>query len=209
MTASAEPIPLDRDASHAEQARTLVLEGRIDEAAVLLHRQLGSRMKGNLRRHGVPEEDAEELVDDIWMRFIQTCRNIRVPAVVWLWTNARSILVEWVRAKGALKRGGRGESRLEVRVDDEALDVIIEAMEAPNVPGWLKLCVERAAHLLEHEDPNRAHVLWLWFTGHSAADIAVVFGATPPPTPEQETAARGRVFEATRKARKYFAHCND
>jgi len=52
-------------------------------------------------------------------------------------------------------------------------------------------------------------VLWLWYRGHSAAEIAVIYGATPPPNEKQETAARNRVLVSTRKAREYFQHCRD
>ncbi|QIL73085.1 sigma-70 family RNA polymerase sigma factor [Diaphorobacter sp. HDW4B] len=199
----------DRDSLAAEQAMQHVLRGELEQAALHLHRQLGSRVMGFLRRHRVPESDAEELLSDVWMKFIRSRCDEQIRPVVWLWTIVQSVLVDWVRERGALKRGGSGQERLEVLLNDDVLDVMVESIESAETPGWLKLCIERAAHQLERDDPNRAHVLWLWYSGQSAADIAVVFGASPPPTPKQETAARNRVLEATRKARDYFEHCRD
>jgi DNA-directed RNA polymerase specialized sigma24 family protein len=184
--------------------------GQIEQAAVCLHTRLGRRVIAYLRRHRVPEADAEELVSDVWIKFLQNPCDDRMRPVVWLWTMVQSVLVDWARERGALKRGGSGEARLEVELNDEAfVERLMEGMESPQAPAWLKLCIERAAHQLELDDPSRAHVLWLWYRGHSAAEIAVIYGATPPPSDKQETAARNRVLVATRKARDYFQHCRD
>lgn len=199
----------DRDALATQEAMALIQAGKTEQAARHLHATMTQRVLGFLRRHRVPEDDAQELVLDIWIKFIRSPYDGRTQPVVWFWGVVQSVLVDWARERSALKRGGAGEERLEVRVDDDTLEVIINALEGTNTPAWLKLCIERAAHQLEQDDPNRAHVLWLWFSGHSAADIAVVFGATPPPSTKQETAARNRVLEATRKARDYFGHCKD
>ena len=119
------------------------------------------------------------------------------------------MLIDWARDRNALKRGGKGEDRLQVELDEETLEVLIGAIESTAAPAWLKLCIERAAHQMQVDDPNRANVLWLWYRGHSAAEIAVIYGASPPPSEKQEIAARNRVLAATRKARDYFQHCKD
>lgn len=204
-----EPTHTDRDAAAAQAAMDFVLAGQLEKAAIHLHRNLGSRINGYMRRHRVPEADAEELVSEVWVKFLRSRYDGQTRPVVWLWTIVQSVLVDWARERSAQKRGGAGEDRLEIQVDEDTLDVLINSTESPNAPGWLKLCIERAAHQLELDDPNRAHVLWLWYSGQSAADIAVVFGANPPPTSKQETAARNRVLEATRKAREYFQHCKE
>jgi DNA-directed RNA polymerase specialized sigma24 family protein len=199
----------DRDAESADTAMNLIQAGELEKAAIHLHRSLGSRLISYFRRHRVPEADAEELVSEVWIKFLRSRYDGQTRPVVWLWTIVQSVLVDWARERSAQKRGGSGEDRLEVQVDEDAFEVLINATESPNTPGWLKLCIERAAHQLEQDDPSRSHVLWLWYSGQSAADIAVVFGAPPPPTPKQETAARNRVLEATRKAREYFQHCKE
>lgn len=208
-TPTTPPPPPDRDAQAAQQAMDLVQSGQLQQAAVYLHRNMGSRVEGFFRRHRVPQDDAEELVSDVWVKFLGSRYDNQIPPIAWFWRIVRSVLLDWVRQRDAQKRGGSGEDRLPIEVDEETLEILINSVESGNAPAWLKLCIERAAHKLEQDDPNRSHVLWLWFSGHSAADIAVVFGADPPPTDKQETAARNRVLEATRKARDYFAHCKD
>jgi DNA-directed RNA polymerase specialized sigma24 family protein len=170
---------------------------------------LGARVLGYLRRHRVPEADAEELVTDVWMKFLGSHYDGQARPVVWLWTIVQSVWVDWARARASQKRGGSGEERLEVEVDAQTLEALADAVQAPNAPGWLRLCLERAAWQLEQDDPNRAHVLWLWYSGQSATEIAIVFGAKPPPNAKQEAAARNRVLEATRRARAYFEHCKE
>lgn len=199
----------DNDALAAQAIADFIRTRQAERAANVFYQRLGSRILGFLRRHRVPEADAEELVNDVCMKLLTSPCPANVRPVVWLWTVVNSVLVDWARKRGARKRGGAGEDALEVRVDEETQEVLIESQIAPDAPPWLRLCVERAAHELQVQDPNRAHVLYLSFHGHSAADVAVVFGATPPPTKQQETAARNRVLEAVRKARDFFAHCKE
>lgn len=200
---------IDHDAQAARQAMDWVLQGERERAAVHLHRTLGSRVLGYLRRHRVPDQDAEELVTDIWMKFLCSRYEEQVRPVVWLWMIARSVLIDWVRARTSQKRAGADGDALEIELDAQTLETIAHAAETADAPAWLRLCIERAARQLELDDPNRAHVLWLWYSGQSAAEIAVVFGAKPPPNAKQEAAARNRVLEAVRKARAYFQHCKD
>lgn len=199
----------DNDALAAQAIADFIRTRQAERAANVFCQRLGSRILGFLRRHRVPEADAEELVSDVCMKLLGSPCPAEVRPVVWLWTVVNSVLVDWARKRGAQKRGGAGEDALEVRVDEETQDVLIESQIAPDTPPWLKLCVERAAHELQVQDPNRAHVLYLSFHGHSAAEVAVVFGAKPPPTKQQETAARNRVLEAMKKARDFFSHCKE
>jgi DNA-directed RNA polymerase specialized sigma24 family protein len=194
----------------AEQAVALLRAQQVEQAALLLHRCLAGRMQRYFERHRVSRSEAEELVSDVWLRFIASSFDGRTRAVVWLWTVARSVLLDWVRAQGAQSRGrGPGASALEITLEDDAWALVENQNAAAVTPGWLKLCVERAIHQLEQDDPGRAHVLWLWHQGWSADEVAIHFGAPPPPSEKQRTAARNRVLDATRKARDYFSHCRD
>lgn len=201
--------PQDRDAEAAAKAMQLVQDRQPEAAARLLHRELGQRMQRYFQYHRVPPDDAEELVTDVWMKFLGSRYDGRTRPVVWMWTIANSVLVDWARARSAQRRGGSGQDRIEIHLDEETLAIVIDQTASIESPGWLKLCIQRAAHQLECDDPNRAHVLWLSYRGYSAAEIALVFGAAPPPTAKQETAARNRVLEAIRKARGYFEHCKE
>lgn len=199
----------DRDATVAEQAFELIAQNKPEAAALLLHQRMAPRLNHYFVTRGVPLADAEELVSDVWIRLLQSCYDGRAKPVVWLWTVVHSVHIDWARARQAQSRGGVGAERREIHVDEETMEVLANTVAASTPPAWLKLCIERAAHAMEQEDPNRAHVLWLWYRGHSASDIAVMFGAEPPPSLKQETAARNRVLEATRKAKQFFEHCRD
>jgi DNA-directed RNA polymerase specialized sigma24 family protein len=194
----------------ADNAIVLLRQQQIEQAAILLHRSLAGRMQRYFERHRVPSGEAEELVSDVWLRFIASSFDGRTRAIVWLWTVARSVLLDWVRAQSAQSRGrALGSDAIEITMDDESWELVDKQNAAAVTPGWLKLCVERAIHQLELDDPKRAHVLWLWHQGWSAEEVAVHYGAAPPPTDKQKTAARNRVLEATRKARDYFEHCKE
>lgn len=200
---------IDTDALAAQAIADCIRTRQTERAARTFLQRLGSRILSFLRRHRVPEADAEELVSDICLKLLSSPCPSGVRPVVWLWTVVNSVLVDWARKRGAKKRGGAGEDALEVRVDEATQEVLIEAQIAPDAPPWLKLCVERATHELHLQDPNRAHVLYLSFQGYSAAEVAVVFGAEPPPSKQQENAARNRVLEAMKKARDFFSHCQE
>lgn len=203
------PLPTDRDAQAADEAVRLLRAGQRERAALHLHQRLGNRVQAYLLRHRVPAADAEELVSDVWIKFMQSPCPANTRPVVLLWSVVHSVLVDWVRQRDALKRGGKGQERLQVEVDEDTFELHLNALESNQTPAWLKLCIERAAHALQQADPNRAHVLWLWYRGHTAAEIALVYGAKPPPSAPQESAARSRVLEAMRKARVFFQHCQD
>lgn len=196
----------------AEQALELLRAGKVQPAAELLNRYLHTRMLRYLQRHRVPLDDAQELVTDVWMKFMNSRFEGETRAVVWLWTVASSVLLDWVRAQKAEKRGRALSGAVEVSgLDDVAWDMAVNQfdIETEQSQPWVKLCVDRAMLQLSQDDPRRAHVLWLWYQGWSAQELAVEYGAKPPPNKQQETAARNRVLEATRKAKTYFSHCKE
>lgn len=196
----------------ANQAIELLRAGKVQPAAALLNRHLHTRMLRYMQRHRVPHDDAQELVTDVWMKFMASRFEGETRAVVWLWVVANSVLLDWVRAQKAEKRGRALNGAVEVSgLDDVAWDMAVNQfdIETEQSQPWVKLCVDRAMLQLSQDDPRRAHVLWLWYQGWSAQELAIEHGAKPPPTKQQETAARNRVLEATRKAKDYFSHCKE
>ena len=196
----------------ADQAIELLRAGKVQQAAELLNRHLHTRMLRYFQRHRVPPDDAQELVTDVWMKFMNSRFEGETRAVVWLWVVANSVLLDWLRAQKAEKRGRALNGAVEVSgLDDVAWDMAVNQfdIETEQSQPWVKLCVDRAMLQLSQDDPRRAHVLWLWYQGWSAQELAVEHGAKPPPTKQQETAARNRVLEATRKAKDYFSHCKE
>lgn len=196
----------------ADQAIELLRAGKVQAAAELLNMHLHTRMLRYLQRHRVPPDDAQELVTDVWMKFMNSRFDGQTRAVVWLWTVAGSVLLDWVRRQKTEKRGRAPNGAVEVSgLDEVAWDMAMDQfdLETEQSQPWVKLCVDRAMLQFSKDDPRRAHVLWLWYQGWSAKELAVEYGAKPPPTQNQETAARNRVLEATRKAKDYLAHCKE
>lgn len=196
----------------AEQAMRLIQQGGTfrEQGAALLCRHLSRRVQRYFERHRVPENQAEELVTEVWLKLLCSRYEGRVRAVVWLWTVAGSVLLDWVDKTRAERRAGSDAAQpVELAVDDAAWGLLSESVAAPAPPPWLTLCLERAAFVFEQEEPRRAEVLRFSCERWSAEEIAIYYGATPPVTPKQQTAARNRVLDAVKRARSYFAHCKD
>lgn len=196
----------------ADDALRLIQQGGAfaERGAELLCRHLTRRVQRYFERHRVPENQAEELVTEVWLKLLHSKYEGRVRAVVWLWMVAGSVLLDWVAKHQAERRaGGDAAQPIEVAVDDDTWHVIQDSVAATDAPPWLKLCLERAAFVFEQEEPRRAEVLRFSCEKWSAEEIAVYYGATPPVTAKQQTAARNRVLDAAKRARSYFEHCKD
>lgn len=179
----------------------LLNKGERQRAAKLYLERIAHVIMGFLRRHHVSDAEAKELVINVFLKMLHNPCPRDVNPAVWLWSLVNSVLMDW-------KRSAYWNSKKE-ESSPQITDIDPDTLPSSESPHWLKLCVERAAHELQVQDPNRAHVLYLSFHGHSAAEIAVIFGAKPPPSKEQETAARNRVLVAMKKARDFFAHCKE
>jgi DNA-directed RNA polymerase specialized sigma24 family protein len=196
----------------ADEAMGLIQKGgkHAEQGAGLLCRHLTKRVQRYFERHRVPEAQAEELVTEVWLKLLTSQFEGRTRAIVWLWTVAGSVLLDWVAKTKAESRVGADASRpVEVAVDEDTWGLISESVAATHTPPWLKLCLERAAFVFEKEEPRRAEVLRFSCEKWSAEEIALYYGATPPVTAKQQTAARNRVLDAVKRARSYFAHCKD
>ena len=196
----------------ADEAMRLIQQGGAfaERGAELLCRHLSRRVQRYFERHRVPSNQAEELVTEVWLKLLTSRYEGRVRGVVWLWTVAGSVLLDWVDKTRAERRAGADAAQpMEIAVDDDAWHVLSESVAAAAPPAWLKVCVERAAFLFEQEEPRRAEVLRFSCEQWSAEEIAVYYGATPPVTTKQQTAARNRVLDAVKRARSYFEHCKD
>lgn len=194
----------------AEEGMALIRQGKVEEGASLLVRKLSKRLQRYYERHGVPSAQAEELVGDAWLKLVSSSFRGETRAIVWIWKIAGSVLLDWVDRHDAARRAGTVDRPVaEMQMDDDGWAHIAASAPAPQPPAWLSFCIERAAFLFECEEPRRAEVLRLSCEGWSAEEIAVYYGATPPPSDKQKTAARNRVLDAAKRARGYFAHCKE
>ncbi len=179
----------------------LLNKGERQRAAKLYLERIAHVIMGFLRRHHVSDAEAKELVINVFLKMLHNPCPRDVSPAVWLWTMVNFVFMDW-------KRSAYWNSKKE-ESSPQITDIDPDTLPSSESPHWLRLCVKRAAHKLQTEDPVTAHLLWLNHCGHSAAEIAVIFGARPPPSKEQETAARNRVLTAMKKARAYFSHCKE
>lgn len=200
----------------AAEAQALLRQGARgrEAAAVLLYRRLGGRLTAYLRRHRVPEAEAEELLTDILYKFIGTesTGSQDKSALALLWVIAERVLVDWVRRRETLRRGGGGQGgALEVTLDEEHWLSLLETSHGGfDLPAWVRECVHRAAALFQHEKPRQAELLLRHAEGYSHRELAVLLGTEPAAvTPHLEKAIKSRVHHACKLAREYFEECKE
>lgn len=179
---------------------------QINQAVMLLDKELTNRVTRYFLRHRIPEEVAEELTNDLWLKLVTSHFDGRTRPVVWMWKIGRSLMIDWIRREAAEKRGRAAQGDLD---EDEWL-ALMESVPSLSMPGWIRLCIERAIWQLEQDDPARAEVLRMVFEGWTDVEIAIYYGADPDTlSKKQQTAARDRVYRARKRAQEYFADCKD
>lgn len=179
---------------------------QINQAVMLLDKELTNRVTRYFLRHRIPPEVAEELTNDLWLKLVTSRFDGRTRPVVWMWKIGRSLMIDWIRREAAEKRGRAAQGDLD---DDEWLE-LMESVPSMSMPGWIRLCIERAIWQLEQDDPARAEVLRMVFEGWTDVEIAIYYGADPDTlSKKQQTAARDRVYRARKRAQEYFADCKD
>jgi DNA-directed RNA polymerase specialized sigma24 family protein len=195
----------------AEHAFGLIRKGGRDreQGFALLCKRLNGRLMAYFRKRRVQDTDAEDLVIETWVKLANSRFEGRTRAIVWIWYCARSVFLSWVVKKDPLRNVVAPSPGDDDGRDDEEWDVPGDPGTGVNFPGWARLCVQRAAAQFEHDHPGRARVLRMKAEGWSADEIAVYFGAKPPPSENEKTAARNRVLHSLKEAREYFAHCKD
>lgn len=179
---------------------------QINQAVMLLDKELTNRVTRYFLRHRIPPEVAEELTNDLWLKLVTSRFDGRTRPVVWMWKIGRSLMIDWIRHEAAEKRGRAAQGDLD---DDKWLE-LMESVPSLSMPGWIRLCIERAIWQLEQDDPARAEVLRMVFEGWTDVEIAIYYGADPDTlSKKQQTAARDRVYRARKRAQEYFADCKD
>lgn len=211
------PEPMDAATRAASAFRQGATGREKEKAAALLLHTYGARLQRYFAHNKASGGEAEELVQDVMMKFIlrplpQDCR-----AEPWLWTLARNTLVDWARESGTIKRSGGVEGgHIEVHLDDDSMMALLETdFGHSDLDALVRECVHKAAALMQKQEPRQAEVLMMVYLGWSAEEIALFFGADPAKLQDKKlsdklkAAARDRVYRATQAAREFFAHCKE
>ncbi len=183
-------------------------------AALLLFRKLGQRILRSLKWQGVPEEDAEELLSDIVLKFVSSVFSAQhsLSAIAFLWLIAKNVRLDRQRVRHALIRGGAG-SFSEVTLNEDEWSAVFQngPFDIPP-PPWVTSAVHRACVLFQYERPRLAETLLLHAQGFSCREIACIENGIIDPakvTVRQEQAAKSRVHYAVKVARDYFQQCKE
>ena len=166
------------------------------EGIVRLYRAYARRFLGYFLKHRVPREQAEELVQDVFVSIVRHCGEFRGEARIdaWMWAIARNALIDHVRRQ-------RPEVALQ---DDELLDAAGATVDPPSHDARdLEDCVRRAyaAFAAAHED--RAQVLALVvYEEWDISDVAAMVRRTPGATREYLSQCR-------KKLRPFLEPCRE
>lgn len=160
-----------------------------EEAIKKIDRMFNRRIERYFVRHKVPQPEAEELVWDVWLKLLNSKFRGETRPSVWVWTIARSILISFHR-----------RHRPEISFDLDDWDLLLNTHEAPQMPMWIRLCVERALFQFEQDYPERTEILRMISEEWSAREIGSFLGC-------QEGAARDRVFRTRERVKEYLKEC--
>lgn len=160
-----------------------------EEAVRQLDRLMGRKIERYFIRHKVPEQDAEELVWDVWLKLLSSVFRGETRPAVWIWVIARSILVSFHRRE-----------RPEISFDDDGWDALLSTHASSHLPEWVRICIERALFQFEQDHPERTEILRMVAEEWSAREIGKFLGCN-------EGAARDRVFRTRERVRGYLEEC--
>ena len=150
------------------------------QAALFMDGVLGRWMDNYFRRLGVPEDEAEELTMDVWVKLLAARYEDRGNGFALLCRMRHSRYVEYLRARHADKRSGGSVEGVggasEVQGDEEFWNVVIDTVAAPAAPEGLEDCVQRKFQLFQQTAPARASLLEMLAEGMRSTDILKHFG---------------------------------
>lgn len=193
----------DSDKELVNRAAELMRKGKRgqDEAAILLLRGIGKRLERYFKQKGMSHADAEELVNDTIVRFIQGDPNHghALSPIAYFWTTARNAMLDRIDHDKAIKRGDQHE----ITLDDEGWKNIKEPSSKDIAEiNALRDCLSRANGWFQSARPELAHMLILIAEQLSTEEIAIALGIS-------NDAAKQRVCYARKAMIGYFKECKE
>lgn len=169
---------------------------RMDAAVRALFDAYRRRFFTYFVRNRMPEGEAEELVQEVFMKIVRGAQSWRgdTPAGAWIWAVARNALTDRAR-----------RFRPEQPLEDEHLEKL--EGDSSSIPGnareTIEDCVERALLAFSRVEPERAEVVRLQVTEEwSIVELATFLGRTPGATREY-------VSQCRKKLKQHIAPCHE
>ncbi len=180
--------------------KQLLLGGEARRQAVAdLYRRFAPRFRRYYRSQRLGDAEAEDLVQDVFVKIVRACGDFRgeARADTWLWAIARNSLIS--RLRGRLP---------DMPVDDLDLDQLCAANSALQTaaPGAAEAgdvddCVQRGIGRFGADFPDRARAIgFLVIEEWPVEDIARALGRTPGAT-------REFLSQCRKKLRPYLEEC--
>ena len=186
-------------------------------AWVLMFNTMRGRIMGSLKRRGVEDADAQELMGDVIHRFIwsEPHEQSDVSALALLKTIVNGVWIDWVRKNKTQMRGGEIHF-FEYDESDGNTDEPKQPFEYKGTSKFtasieMKDCLSRTFDFFKDEHPELAAPLLLTMEGLSSREIAALQLAIHKKdvTTKQENAAKSRICYAIRQAQAFFKHCKE
>lgn len=195
-----QPGAEDEPEADTHLLQRLALGGEARRQAVAaLYRRFAPRFRRYFRAQRLGEAEAEDLVQDVFVKVVRACGEFRgeARADTWLWAIARNSLIS--RLRGRLP---------DMPLEDLDLDQLCATnpalqAAAPDAapPGGVDDCVQRGIGYFGADFPDRARAIgFLVIEEWSVEDIARALGRTPGATREYLSQCR-------KKLRPYIEHC--
>ena len=169
------------------------------QAVAELYRHFAPRFRRYFRSQRLGDAEAEDLVQDVFVKVVRSCGDFRgeARADTWLWAIARNSLMSRFRARLP-----------DMPLDDLDLDQLCAtnpALQAapPDAPasGGVDDCVQRGIARFGTDFPDRARAIgFLVIEEWSVEDIARALGRTPGAT-------REFLSQCRKKLRPYIEDC--
>ena len=169
------------------------------QAVAELYRCFAPRFRRYFRSQRLGDAEAEDLVQDVFVKVVRACGDFRgeARADTWLWAIARNSLISRFRARLP-----------DMPLDDIDLDQLCAtnpALQAapPDAPapGGVDDCVQRGIARFGTDFPDRARAIgFLVIEEWSVEDIARALGRTPGAT-------REFLSQCRKKLRPYIEDC--
>lgn len=151
-------------------------------AAQLLFERYARPFFGRLRSWGVSELDCEDLIQELFLRLLQSkdLAAVRSPAA-YMWRMIHNVFADHCRRKGRPIATLESQDSYEI----DTLTLLERIARAPNLEGSIELeeCIDRAWSALEDLAPAKAHIIKLVvcndFNGRELAEsVGRTYGAT-------------------------------
>lgn len=164
------------------------------DAVAALFERYASRLRSYFMRQGVSASDADDLVQDSFVKMVRSASSFeaRGRAAAWIWQLARSV---WLDAMRHQRRQG-----IQLSVDEA------DALAAPEAPLDLKDCVQRAFGSFALIEPLQAQVLyWAAVDQLTAPEISELIDRSPGATREFLSQIRKRLRNVLSICQEYLS----